>query len=180
MGAVRQGAIEVGGSRMSWRSLAVIIAAVLLADQATKHAIERYTTGDYFHVVIPGLLNLIHTHNPGVAFSMFADAHSPAVRFLLVLFSFGVIVFLFWLLAAERAGGRLGQIGMALILGGAVGNVLDRLTQRGVTDFIDLHVGSYHWPTFNVADSAIVVGAVIVVVELFRDWGHPRGQQGVS
>lgn len=170
----------MAGRRMSWRSLALIIAVVLLADQATKHAIERYTTSDYFHVVIPGLLNLIHTHNPGVAFSMFADAHSPAVRFFLVLFSFGVIVFLFWLLAAERAGGRLGQIGMALILGGAVGNVLDRLTRRGVTDFIDLHMGSYHWPTFNVADSAIVVGAVIVVVELFRDWGHPRGERGVS
>ena len=170
----------MAGRRMSWPSLALIIAVVLLADQATKHAIERYTASDYFHLVIPGLLNLIHTHNPGVAFSMFADAHSPAVRFFLVLFSFGVIVFLFWLLAAERAGGRLGQIGMTLILGGAVGNVLDRLTQRGVTDFIDLHVGSYHWPTFNVADSAIVVGAVMVVVELFRDWGHPRGQQGVS
>lgn len=168
------------GSRMSWWSLALMIAAVLAADQATKHAIEHYTTPDYFRVVIPGLLNLIHTHNPGVAFSMFADAHSPVVRLFLVVFSLAVIVFLFWLLKAERAGGRLGQIGMALILGGAVGNVLDRLTQRGVTDFIDLHAGSYHWPTFNVADSAIVVGAVMVVLELFRDWGHPRGQQGVS
>jgi signal peptidase II len=168
----------VAGSRMSWRSLILIIAVVLLADRATKHAIERYTTGDYFKVVIPGLLNLIHTHNPGIAFSMFADAHSPLVRISLVFFSVAVIVFLFWLLAAERAGGRLGQIGMALILGGAVGNVLDRLTQRGVTDFIDLHIGSYHWPTFNVADSAIVVGAAMVLLELFSDWGHPSSSKG--
>ncbi|HKF51626.1 MAG TPA: signal peptidase II [Candidatus Acidoferrales bacterium] len=169
-----------GARSIAWGWLALIIALVLAADQATKHAVEKYTTADYFHVVIPGLLNLIHTHNPGVAFSMFANAHSPAVRFLLVLFSVGVIVFLFWLLADERAGGRVGQIGMALIIGGAVGNVVDRLTRRGVTDFIDLHVGNHHWPTFNVADSAIVVGAALVLMELFRDWGRPTKQKGLG
>lgn len=165
-----------GERSIAWGWLALIIVVVLAADQAAKHAIERYTPLDYFHVVIPGLLNLIQTHNPGVAFSMFANAHSPAVRFLLVLFSFGVIVFLFWLLAVERAGGRMGQVGMALIIGGAAGNVLDRLTRRGVTDFIDLHLGSHHWPTFNVADSAIVIGAILVLVELFRDWERPTNQ----
>lgn len=165
-----------GERSIAWGWLALIIVFVLAADQAAKHAIERYTPPDYFHVVIPGLLNLIQTHNPGVAFSMFANAHSPAVRFLLVLFSIGVIVFLFWLLAAERAGGRAGQVGMALIIGGAAGNVLDRLTRRGVTDFIDLHLGSHHWPTFNVADSAIVIGAILVLVELFRDWERPTKQ----
>src|SRR5215469_3874390 len=169
-----------GARIIAWGWLALIIALVLAADQVTKHAVEKYTTADYFHVVIPGFLNLIHTHNPGVAFSMFANAHSPAVRFLLVLFSVGVIVFLFWLLADERAGGRVGQIGMALIIGGAVGNVVDRLTRRGVTDFIDLHVGNHHWPTFNVADSAIVVGAALVLMELFRDWGRPTKQKGLG
>jgi signal peptidase II len=167
-----------GERSIAWGWLALIIVLVLAADQAAKHAIERYTPSDYFHVVIPGLLNLIQTHNPGVAFSMFANAHSPGVRFLLVLFSIGVIVFLFWLLAAERAGGRAGQVGMALIIGGAAGNVLDRLTRRGVTDFIDLHLGSHHWPTFNVADSAIVIGAILVLVELFHDWERPTTQKG--
>lgn len=169
-----------GVRTIAWEWLAVIIAVVLVADQATKHAIEAYTTPDYFHVVIPGLANLIHTHNPGVAFSMFANAQSPAVRFLLVLFSVGVVVFLFWLLAARRAGGRTSQIGMALIIGGAMGNVLDRLTRRGVTDFIDLHIENHHWPTFNVADSAIVMGAALVLMELFRDWGRPTSQKGAS
>ncbi len=167
-----------GARSVAWGWLVMVIVLVLVGDQAAKHAIEKYTPADYFHVVIPGLLNLIHTHNPGVAFSMFANAHSPVVRFLLVLFSVAVIVFLFWLLAAERAGGRMGQIGMALIIGGAVGNVLDRLTRRGVTDFIDLHVGSYHWPTFNVADSAIVAGAALVLLELFRDWNRPADRKG--
>ncbi|MGH9676086.1 MAG: signal peptidase II, partial [Candidatus Acidiferrum sp.] len=123
---------------------------------------------------------LIHTHNPGVAFSLFADAQSSLVRFLLLAFSIAVIAFLFWLLAVERAGGRLSQIGVAMILGGAVGNVLDRLTQRGVTDFIDLHIQSHHWPTFNVADSAIVIGAALVLLELFRDWGHSSNRQGAA
>lgn len=168
-----------GARSIRWSWLALIIAVVLAADQVTKHAIEKYTTADYFHVVIPGLLNFIHTHNPGVAFSMFANAHSPAVRLLLVLFSVGVIVFLFWLLAAERAGGRMGQVGMALIIGGAVGNVVDRLTRRGVTDFIDLHITNHHWPTFNVADSAIVIGAALVLMELFRDWGRPTHAKGL-
>ncbi|MGH9728639.1 MAG: signal peptidase II [Candidatus Acidiferrales bacterium] len=165
---------------IAWRWLILIIAAVLAADQATKHAIEKYTTADYLHVVIPGVLNLVQTHNPGVAFSLFADSHSPLVRFVLLAFSITVIIFLFWLLAAERAGARMGRIGVAMILGGAVGNVLDRLTQRGVTDFIDLHIRSHHWPTFNVADSAIVIGAALVLLEVFRDWGHSSGHQGAA
>ena len=99
---------------------------------------------------------------------------------MLLAFSIAVIIFLFWLLAAERAGGRMGQIGMAMILGGALGNVFDRLTERGVTDFIDLHIQSHHWPTFNVADSAIVIGAALVLLELFRDRGHSSNRQGAS
>lgn len=170
----------VASRSIAWRWLILIIASVLAADQATKHAIEKYTSADYLHVVFPGILNLIHTHNPGVAFSLFADSRSPAVRFMLLAFSIAVIIFLFWLLAAERAGGRMGQIGMAMILGGALGNVFDRLTQRGVTDFIDLHIQSHHWPTFNIADSAIVIGAVLVLLELFRDWGHSSNRQGAS
>lgn len=165
---------------IAWRWLILIITAILAADQASKHVIEKYTSADYLHVVIPGILNFIHTHNPGVAFSLFADSHSPAVRFMLLAFSIAVIIFLFWLLAAERAGGRTGQVGMAMILGGALGNVFDRLTQRGVTDFIDLHIQSHHWPTFNVADSAIVIGAALVLLELFRDWGHSSNRQGAS
>ena len=163
---------------IAWRWLILIIVAVLAADQLTKHAIEKYTSMDYFHVIIPGMLNLIHTYNPGVAFSLFANSHSPVVRLFLVLFSVAVIIFLLCLLAAERAGGRLGQIGMAMILGGAIGNVLDRLTRNGVTDFIDFHVYSHHWPTFNVADSAIVIGAALVLLELFHDWGHTKKHQG--
>jgi signal peptidase II len=84
---------------------------------------------------------------------------------------------LVWLLATNRAGGALGQWGLALILGGAAGNVLDRVLRRSVTDFIDFHVGEHHWYTFNLADSAIVLGAALVVLELFRDWRHPSQER---
>ena len=169
-----------GEQSIGWRWLILIMAVVLTADQFTKHVIEAYTSPEYFYVVVPGLLNFIHTHNPGVAFSLFANTQTAMLRPVLVGFSMAVILFLFWLLAEERAGGRLGQTGMALILGGAVGNVLDRFTQRGVVDFIDLHVSTYHWPTFNLADSAIVVGAALVLMELSRDWARPNEERGKS
>ncbi|MGA6957374.1 MAG: signal peptidase II, partial [Candidatus Acidiferrales bacterium] len=84
---------------------------------------------------------------------------------------------LIWLLATGRAGGRAGECGIALILGGALGNVLDRVLHHSVTDFIDFHVGAHHWYTFNLADSAIVIGAALVVVELFRDARHPTQER---
>jgi len=82
-----------------------------------------------------------------------------------------------WLLASGRAGGSFGQFGMTLIMGGALGNLLDRILRRSVTDFIDFHLRSLHWWTFNVADSAIVLGAALVVLELLRDWRHPSQER---
>ncbi len=154
-----------------------LVVLVLAADQASKYGVENFVRQDSVHVLIPGLLNLVHTHNPGVAFGLFADAQAPWVTSLLVLFSAAVMVFLIWLLAVGRAGARLGQAGMALILGGAAGNVLDRMVHHSVTDFIDFHVGAYHWWAFNVADSAIVIGAGFVLIELFRDWRHPSEER---
>jgi signal peptidase II len=108
---------------------------------------------------------------------MFADASSPWVAVVLVAFSLAVIAFLVWLLASGRAGETLSQIGMALILGGACGNLLDRIVRHSVTDFIDFYISSHHWYTFNIADSAIVVGAGLVLLELFRDLQHPTGKK---
>ena len=76
------------------------------------------------------------------------------------------MVLLIWMLAKKRAGGRLGQAGLALILGDATGNLIDRVIHASVIDFIDVYLGSYHWPAFNVADSAIVVGAALVLLDL--------------
>jgi signal peptidase II len=160
--------------RPRWQGLALLAFAVLAVDQATKYAIERFTAAGFSRVVIPGCLNLVNTTNPGVAFGLFADSESSWRAPLLILFSVAVISLLGWLLLTGRAGGRIGHWGLAMILGGAAGNVLDRITRHSVTDFIDFFIGSYHWYTFNIADSAIVIGAGFVVLELIRDWWqHP-------
>lgn len=160
--------------RKRWLALAVLSLLVLVADQASKYAVDRFTSPGSFRVLVPRVLNLVHTTNPGVAFGLFADSANPLLGPLLIAFSIAVICLLLWLLATGRAGGWLGEWGLALILGGAAGNVLDRVTRHSVIDFIDFHVGSYHWYTFNLADSAIVIGASLVVIELLRDWRPTR------
>lgn len=146
----------------------------LAADQFSKHAVEKYIAPGSQRVLIPGVLNLLHTTNPGVAFGLFAGSASPWKPLLLIGFSVLVIGMLIWLLITDRAGGPLGQYGIALILGGAAGNVIDRFLRHRVTDFIDFYIGGYHWYTFNIADSAIVIGAGLVVLELFRDDKQPN------
>ena len=164
-------------SRSGWYGLSFLVLGVLAADQLSKYAVEKLTYTGSLRVIIPGLLNLAHTSNPGVAFGWLAGSRSPWLASVLITFSVAVIALLVWLLATDRAGGSLGKFGLGMILGGASGNVLDRVLRRSVTDFIDFHVGSYHWYTFNLADSAIVIGAGLVILELFRDWRHPREQQ---
>ncbi len=164
-------------SRPNVIALSLLSLAALAADQLSKHAVERYTAPGSLRVLVPGLLNLVHTTNPGVAFGLFADSENPWRGPLLIVFSVAVIGMLVWLLATGRAGGRAGECGIALILGGAVGNVLDRFLHHSVTDFIDFHIGAHHWYTFNVADSAIVIGAALVVLELFRDARHPSQER---
>jgi signal peptidase II len=155
----------------SW--LFALSLGVLAADRLSKYLVERFTPLGSFKVVVPGFLNLTHTTNSGVAFGFLADSGSTWTAPVLLIFSAAVIGFLIWLLASGRAGGVLGQLGMAMILGGACGNVFDRVLRHSVTDFIDFHLGRHHWYTFNVADSAIVIGATLVVFELLRDWSHP-------
>ena len=164
-------------SRPNVIALSLLALGALAADQLSKHAVERYTAPGSLRVLVPGLLNLVHTTNPGVAFGLFADSENPWRGPLLIVFSVAVIGMLVWLLATGRAGGRAGECGIALILGGAVGNVLDRFLHHSVTDFVDFHIGAHHWYTFNVADSAIVIGAALVVLELFRDARHPSQER---
>jgi len=164
-------------SRSGWYVLAFLALGALVADQLSKHAVEKFTPTGTTHVLIPGLLNFVHTSNPGVAFGLFADSGKSWLAPLLIAFSVVVISLLIWLLASGQAGGKLGQCGLALILGGAAGNGLDRVLRRSVTDFIDFHIGNHHWYTFNVADSAIVIGAGLVVLELLSEWMHPSEER---
>jgi signal peptidase II len=159
-------------ARWLWLSM-----AVLAADRATKFAIERYTNPFFRHSIISDIVVLVHAQNPGIAFSMFSDSRSPWLAPVLVSGSVVVIALLVWMIVTGRAGGALAQCGLALILGGAAGNALDRVMHGGVTDFLEVRLWKYIWPAFNVADSAITVGAVLVLFELL--FGGPR-QQGAA
>jgi signal peptidase II len=164
-------------SRSSWYTLVLLALTALFADQLSKHAVEQFMPAGSTRVLVPGVLSLVHTSNPGVAFGLLADSSTPWLAPMLIAFSVAVIAMLVWLLVSGRAGGKLAQCGLALILGGAAGNVLDRVMRRSVTDFIDFYIGTHHWYTFNIADSAIVVGAGLVILELFRDWRHPNHER---
>jgi signal peptidase II len=161
------------GARWLWLSL-----GVLAADRATKFAIERYTSLFFRRPIIPNIVILVHNQNPGIAFGVFSESNSHWLRPLLLLSSALVIALLVWLLAGGRIGGSLAQCGIALILGGAAGNALDRLIHGGVTDFMEVHLGSYVWPAFNVADSAISIGAVLVLIELLFSGSRTHESSG--
>ncbi|HEX4002369.1 MAG TPA: signal peptidase II [Candidatus Acidoferrales bacterium] len=164
------------GTRSPW-PLVLLALGVLAADQVSKLAVDRMMTPGSSHVLIPGMVNLIRTSNPGVAFGIFADSDMPWRAPMLIVFSVAVIGLIGWLLFTGRAGSWPGRTGMTLILGGAAGNVLDRVLHHSVTDFIDFYIGTHHWYTFNVADSAIVAGAGLVILELLRDWRHPTHER---
>jgi signal peptidase II len=151
----------VSGARWLWLSL-----AVLASDRATKFAVERYTSPFFRHSIVSDIVVLVHSQNPGIAFGVFSNSGSPWLTPVLVFCSAAVIVLLVWMIATGRAGGALVQCGLALILGGAAGNALDRVIHGGVTDFLEVRLWKYIWPAFNAADSAITIGAVLVLFEL--------------
>lgn len=152
-----------------------ISAGVFAADVVTKFAVERFTALGSSRSVIPGFFNLVHTRNPGIAFGLLADTESAMQTALLVLFALVAMGLLVWLLATGRAGGRLAELGLPLVLGGAAGNVYDRLRHGGVVDFLDFHLGRFHYPAFNLADSAILIGAGLVILQMLR---HPPRAAG--
>ena len=145
---------------------------VLATDRATKFAIEHYTSVFFRRPILSDIVVLVHNQNPGIAFGVFSESSSPWLAPLLLLSSAVVMALLVWLLVAGRAGEWLARAGIALILGGAAGNALDRLIHGGVTDFLEVRLGTYRWPAFNVADSAISIGAALVLIELL--WGGRR------
>ena len=116
--------------------------------------------------IIPGFFRLTHLENRGAAFGLFADSPSPWKIGALVLFSVIALVVVSSLLWKNSHTLSITGVGLSLILGGAVGNLWDRLTAGHVTDFLLFYVGQYQWPAFNVADSAIVVGATLLVYEI--------------
>lgn len=150
--------------RLPW--LLALSALILLADRFTKTWVDTHIPMGEAIPLIPRVLRITHWTNEGAAFSLFADSASPhTVRWALILFSLLAIAAI--LGALVRFGSRINitTIGLALVLAGALGNVHDRFAYGSVVDFIEVHIYSYHWPDFNIADSAIVVGACLLMLD---------------
>lgn len=146
----------------------LIALAVLALDQWTKWLIESHLPEQTSHEVIPGVLHISHVRNTGVAFGMFANGGRDGSSWVLSLFglvALGLIAVLF-ARASVKERGLLAAL--AMVMGGAVGNLLDRIASGAVTDFIAVYIGSYRWPDFNVADSAISIGLVLILIDTFR------------
>lgn len=152
---------------LRWKAYAAA-GAVLALDRFTKWLIESRVSFLDSYSVIPGFFEIVHSQNRGVAFGMFNDSNSEWRTLLLVIGSIAAIVVIGAMLWKAERLDRKTMWGCALILGGAAGNLLDRLLWGQVTDFLLFHVGEYQWPTFNVADSAIVIGSGLLLLDLVR------------
>lgn len=152
----------------------ILAGAVVAADQLSKRVISSELRLGEVRSIVEGAFNLTHTLNRGAAFSLMADGSSSFKLGLLILVSVlasVVVLALLWRSPRSSRGSRqesrVGRTGLAMILGGALGNLWDRISNGSVIDFLDFYFRSYHWPVFNLADAAIVLGALLVLYEIF-------------
>ena len=163
--------IPVGASGIRWLWISVLVIAV---DQLTKLWIERtMELGDSFRVL--PVLDIVRAHNPGAAFSFLADAGGWQ-RWAFTLLAVGVsIALVFWLRRLALTTHAMLAFGLSLILGGAIGNVIDRFEHGYVVDFVAAHWGTAYFPAFNVADAAISIGAVLVIIDAILEGRQKKG-----
>ena len=166
---------EMASSKIAGTAQFIILAGVLaIVDQLTKWLIVREIPLDTGISIIAGSFNLVHVHNTGGAFSLFAGAGHPWRQYIFMAITTLVVA------AITYAYGQVGKkdnwtrISYICIAGGAIGNLIDRVRLREVIDFLDLQVGRYHWPAFNVADAAMSTGAVMLLVSLIRRPANAR------
>ena len=151
-----------GSTMLPWLGLALLL---LLDDQLTKMVIlSNYQLGDATYVT--SFFNVVRAHNTGAAFSFLAS-ESGWQRWFFTAIGIAAAVFIVWLLKSH-AGQKLFSFAMACILGGAIGNVVDRSMHGYVVDFLDFHYAGWHFPAFNVADSAITIGAICMILDELR------------
>lgn len=159
----------VGTGRYAWMWWLVISAIVIALDQVSKAAISsHFIYGESLFVM--GVFNLVLAHNQGAAFSMLNDAGGWQ-RWLFSLIAVAASVLIVWLLRKHQQQ-KLFSFALAFILGGALGNLIDRIRFGYVVDFLDFHWNTYHFPAFNLADSAITCGAFLLILDSFKGGRH--------
>jgi len=144
----------------------LIAALVVLLDRISKWTVAASLPLHNELTVIPGFFQITHVENAGAAFGLFAESTVHWKVAALVTFSLIALIIVTVLLWKNSHSVSTMTVGLSLILGGAFGNLWDRIVDGHVVDFLDFHIGAYHWPAFNVADSAIVVGAILLVAEI--------------
>ena len=145
----------------------VSAAAVFILDRVTKDLIKTHLSLWDAWSIIPGLFNIVHTENPGIAFGMLANLANPWRNLFLIGFSTLVLAIISAVLLRMGSQGQVLRMGLALVMGGALGNLFDRIVHGTVTDFVELHIGEHYFPAFNVADSAITIGACLLLLDMW-------------
>lgn len=165
-------------ARIFYLFIAVI---VVLLDRWTKHLVAQ-RIALYQHIqIIPGFFRLTHTENTGAAFSLFADSTAPWKTGLLIAFSVVALMVVGLLLWRNNHAHLATGVGLSLIMGGALGNLWDRASSGRVVDFLLFYIRRYQWPVFNLADSAIVIGAALLVLEIvFGQTGQTASREADS
>ena len=149
--------------------LLLLSAIVIFVDRATKIWVERHVPEGDAIPVWDHIFRITHVLNPGAAFSLFTDSTHPLLTHkLLVWFSLLAAVAIFIILLAIGRHCTPTTVALALILGGTIGNLWDRMRYGMVTDFLEVHIVQYHWPDFNVSDSCIVIGGILLVLDAMR------------
>ena len=160
--------------RLRWLSLTLL---VVVLDRATKAWIESRPLSYFPHVVIPNYFHIILSRNPGIAFSFFSNSSSMGTRAFLIIGSLLIIALIAWLLVSGHEATPINAAGLALLLGGAAGNLTDRIIHGAVTDFLEVWVRFLPfsvfnpWPTFNVADAGVTIGALLLIFDIIV---HPH------
>lgn len=153
-------------SRLIFAAIAVLVFA---GDQLTKSLVNQDIPLHSVVPVVPHFFNLVNTRNPGAAFGLFSNSASPWTSVVLIAVSVGLLIVVIGVIWNSRRLQWGAGAGLALIIGGAASNLADRIRYGRVTDFLDFHFRSYHWFTFNLADSAIVAGAFLLVIHLIAN-----------
>ncbi|RJQ81950.1 MAG: signal peptidase II [Desulfobacteraceae bacterium] len=139
---------------------------VVLLDQFSKLLVLHYMPLHHSIHVIPGFFSLTHVHNPGGAFGFMAQNSSPLRHWLFLTAAFFALAMILYFYHQTPRSRPLFGAALGLIFGGAVGNLIDRLRHGEVVDFLDLYIGYLHWPTFNIADSAVTIGVIIFIMHI--------------
>jgi len=157
--------------------LALVAGSVVILDQATKVHIDTAFQLHETLPIIPDFFSITYVRNPGAAFGLFAGQSELFRSVLFSAVSIAALLLLATMIYQTPKEDRGHLSSLSLLVGGAIGNILDRIRLGEVIDFLDFYIGRYHWPAFNVADSAITIGVTLMMFQIFRSYRHGSSEQ---